>query len=89
MFHEISTMQFEILIQIKDKVTLAHCLNNSYRRKGQPFQCGLLGSWPLKIYYIHRNFFWLPESRTICLDGWVPIQKLVEPLPLSRDARYQ
>lgn len=34
-------------------------------------------------------FFWLSEFKTICLDGWVPMQKLVEPLPLGRDARYQ
>lgn len=32
-FNEIYTMQFKILIKIKDKVAVAYCLNNSYRSR--------------------------------------------------------
>lgn len=33
MFNEIYTMQFVIVIQIKNKVAVAHCLNNSQRSR--------------------------------------------------------
>lgn len=90
MFNEIYTMQFVIVIQIKNKVAVAHCLSNNQRsRKKTTISVWTSGIMAFKNILHPHKFFWLPESRTICLDGWVPIQKLVEPLPLSRDARYQ
>lgn len=82
-------MQFKILIKIKDKVAVAYCLNNSYRsRERITISVSSAGIMAFKNTLHRHKFFWLPESRTICLDVWVPIQKLVEPLPL-RDASYQ
>lgn len=92
MFNEIYAMQFEKLIQIKGKISVTYCLNNSYRSRER----ATISMWPAGIMafknmlYPHQIFFGLPDSRTICLDGRMPIEKnLVELFPLGRDARYQ
>lgn len=59
MFNEIYAMQFEMLIQIKGKVSVLHCLNNSYRS----WDRATVSTWPAgimalkNILYPHQ-FFW-------------------------------
>lgn len=59
MFNEIYTMQFEIAIQIKGKVSGTYCLNNSYRNRER----ATISMWPAgimafkNILYPHQ-FFW-------------------------------
>lgn len=59
MFNEIYTIQFEILIQIKDKVAVAHCLNNSYRNRERT----TISVWPAGIMafknILHPHKFFL------------------------------
>lgn len=63
MFNEIYAMQFEILIQIKGKISVTYCLNNSYRIRER----STISMWPAgilalkSILYPHQIFWaaWL------------------------------
>lgn len=59
MFNEIYAMQFEILIQIKGKVSVMYCLNNSYMSRER----ATISMWPARITafknILHpHQFFW-------------------------------